>query len=404
MYTGGAGGYSFYVRGGEQVVRQRKNNSNYGESASRSESQQMRRVRWANLVNFYKSISSWQPKAYEAKSAGQTDYNLFMSLNIGYSQIALTKDMALNGCACVAGYTISRGSLPSIETALYDPADGHIVAITLSSAITSGTTVGQFATDVIANNPAFKANDNLAFIIFNNIQQFNNYPYVSSVYKEVTLDINSATLLSSVIGTGRFEKTSTGNLKVNVGAANSHEAGFTLIHTRRTSSGLQVSTQSIWATSEAFWQEYSGDAWVQQCIDTYGVDSTVPLDPGEGAAGERFVALFPTAFNGAGVDYAHGQAFQLPVGRYRVTPSPSLWDLDAGTTSSQIVFDVSSSPTAEFNDGEITFVERIDAQTMASQGGVPSIEFTVTSSTIYYRIGGRADSEVVVTAMVFQKV
>ena len=31
MYKGGAGGYSFYVRGGEQVIRQRKNNSNYGE-------------------------------------------------------------------------------------------------------------------------------------------------------------------------------------------------------------------------------------------------------------------------------------------------------------------------------------------------------------------------------------
>mgnify|MGYP003482862565 CR=1 FL=1 len=45
MYPGGAGGYSFYVRKSEQIVRQRKNNSNYGESASRTAAQMERRGR-----------------------------------------------------------------------------------------------------------------------------------------------------------------------------------------------------------------------------------------------------------------------------------------------------------------------------------------------------------------------
>ena len=56
MYKGGAGGYTFYVRGGEQVIRQRKNNSNYGETASRTYAQMIRRIRWGNLVNVFKSI------------------------------------------------------------------------------------------------------------------------------------------------------------------------------------------------------------------------------------------------------------------------------------------------------------------------------------------------------------
>lgn len=279
MYTGGAGGYTFYVRDGEQVVRQRKNNSNYGESASRSTAQQNRRVKWANLVNFYKAIMSWQPKAYENKSQGQTDYNIFMSLNVNESPIALTKDMALQGCAVVTNYKVSRGSIPTIEEALTDPADGNIMSISLTQAISGSTTVGQFAADVIANNPSFKANDNLAFIVFTNTQNSANYPYVSSVYKEVTLDTTNTALLSSVIGSNRFEKTAAGNLKVNVGAADSHEAGFVLIHTRKTSGVLQVSTQAIVITSESFPQEYSGADWFAECVASYGVDIDVPLDP-----------------------------------------------------------------------------------------------------------------------------
>ena len=66
MYTGGAGGYSFYVRKGEQVIRQRKNNSNYGASASRTYAQMIRRIKWGNLVNVFKAMRSWQPKAYDS--------------------------------------------------------------------------------------------------------------------------------------------------------------------------------------------------------------------------------------------------------------------------------------------------------------------------------------------------
>ena len=279
MYTGGAGGYTFYVRDGEQVVRQRRNNSNYGESASRSESQQLRRVKWGNLVNFYKIMKSWQPKAYESKSQGQTDYNIFMSLNINNAPVSLTKQMVLQGCAVVYAYNVSRGSLPKIERALLDPAEGKVMAIKLTQAIASGTTVGQFATDVIANNPEFQANDNLAFIVFNNTQDSENFPYATSVYKEVTLDTTSSVTLASVIGSGRFEKTTAGNLLVNVGAADSHEAGFVLIHTRKVSGSLQVSTQYIITTGEEFHQEYSSPQWEQTCIDSYGVDVDVPLDP-----------------------------------------------------------------------------------------------------------------------------
>ena len=279
MYTGGAGGYSFYVRDGEQVVRQRKNNSNYGESASRTQPQMERRVRWANLVNFYKAMSFWQPKAYETKAKGQTDYNVFMSLNINSSVVGLTKEMALNGCSVVENYNVSRGSLPSLQAVGNVVQNGWAWDIILSIAIGSTTTVGQLSADIIDNNPDFRQGDNLAFIIFKNTKATNNFPYVSCVYSELTLNRNSNTLLQSINLMDRLVKSSQNTLGATFGASGSKEAGGVLIHTRKVEGSLQVSSQKILTTNENIIDEYSSTQWIDECIASYGLDQEVPLDP-----------------------------------------------------------------------------------------------------------------------------
>lgn len=279
MYTGGAGGYSFYVRGGEQVVRQRKNNSNYGESASRTYPQMERRVRWANLVNFYKAISFWQPKAYETKAKGQTDYNIFMSLNINGSVVGLTKEMALNGCSVVENYNVSRGSLPSLQAVGNVVQNGWAWDIILSITIGSTTTVGQLSADIIDNNPDFRQGDNLAFIIFKNTKATNNFPYVSCIYSELTLDRNSDKLLQSINLMDRLVKSSQNTLGATFGASGSKEAGGVLIHTRKVEGSLQVSSQKILTTNENIIDDYSSSQWIDECIASYGLDQDVPLDP-----------------------------------------------------------------------------------------------------------------------------
>lgn len=279
MYTGGAGGYSFYVRGGEQVIRQRRNNSNYGESASRTQPQMERRVRWANLVNFYKAISFWQPKAYETKAKGQTDYNIFMSLNINGSVVGLTKEMALNGCSVVEGYNVSRGSLPSLQAVGNVVQNGWAWDIILSITIGSSTTVGQLSADIIDNNPDFRQGDNLAFIIFKNTKATNSFPYVSCIYSELTLDRNSDKLLQSVNLMDRLVKSSQNTLGATFGASGSKEAGGVLIHTRKVEGSLQVSSQKILTTTENIIDDYSSSQWIDECIASYGLDQEVPLDP-----------------------------------------------------------------------------------------------------------------------------
>lgn len=285
MYVGGAGGYSFYVRGGEQVIRQRKNNSNYGAGASRTRAQMIRRIRWGNLVNVFKSQKSWQPKAYDSKTKGQTDYNIFMALNINQATVGLTKEMCLSGCAVIEGYQVSRGSLPPIALSASQSGSFYVTDIKLTISIGSSTTVGQLAADIIANNSQFQEGDNIAFISFKNwLASRVEWPYAASSYAEITLDPTSAVLLSSIPVVGsRLGKDSNGNLQVGWSSTGQYdttrEVGFVAIHTRKSASLLAVSSQEILMNSNSLVAQFSGTTWDNTCIDSYGLSDEVPLDP-----------------------------------------------------------------------------------------------------------------------------
>lgn len=285
MYTGGAGGYSFYVRGGEQVVRQRKNNSNYGESASRSYAQMIRRIRWGNLVNVYKAIKSWQAKAYDSKTIGQTDYNIFMQLNINQVTVASTKEMNDAGCGIFEAYQVSRGSLPPVYYELDATNHKYITGIVLSEAITNSTTVGELAADIIANNPMYQANDNIAIVFMKGWMDARvEWPYVTSVYTEITLDLSSQTLVKDIAKLGeRLSKGSGNVLEVSYTEPGpmiaGSEVGVAVIHTRKSAGNLYVSSQSILMNSQYIIQQFSGEEWDNTCIQTYGLDTEVPLDP-----------------------------------------------------------------------------------------------------------------------------
>ena len=285
MYTGGAGGYSFYVRGGEQVVRQRRNNSNYGVSASRSYAQMIRRIMWGNLVNIFKQIKSWQQKAYDSKLVGQTDYNMFMKLNINRATVGTSKQANQQGMAVWENYQVSNGSLPAISYSLDTSGHLYVTDINVTTAILPTMTVGEFATELIASNPRFKAGDNLAFIIVKNHQYIGvEYPYAYSRYYEITLDVTSPKTLADVdvIGallTENIDDKLCVSYPAEEGGIGPVIQGIAIIHTRKVSGTLQVSSQSVLMTSDTFIQQYSGEEWYQHCIDSYGLDTEVPLDP-----------------------------------------------------------------------------------------------------------------------------
>lgn len=279
LYRGGAGGYSFYVRGGEQVIRQRRNNSNYGSTASRSRAQMVRRVKWGNLVNEFRAMKSWQPKAYDSKLAGQTDYNIFMKLNINRAAVALTKEMSEAGCCVVDAYQVSRGSIPPVALEWADGTDTYVTSIALTEAITNSTTIGALATDIIANNPQFVDKDNLAIIKYENWEEPRvEWPYARTVYAEITLDKSSTDLVKDIPDIGTALSKSSGNF-LAIAPQGTVEVGCVVIHTRKDAQQLFVSSQEVVMNSDTLVQKYTGAEWTEQCILTYGLDGSVPLDP-----------------------------------------------------------------------------------------------------------------------------
>lgn len=285
MYKGGAGGYTFYVRGGEQVIRQRKNNSNYGDTASRTRAQMIRRIRWGNLVNVFKAISTWQKKAYDSKMYGQTDYNIFMQLNINHVTVAESKEMCEAGCAVVEDYQVSRGSLAPIQLEVISGSINYASSINLSGTITGTTTVGQLSADILANNPEFLPGDNIAIIFMRNYQVPRvEWPYASSVYTEITLDASSTKLLSSITNlSGRLNVTENDTLGIvgvqSVVTNPLHEVGAVMIHTRKSASDLKVSSQNIVMADQTLITAFSGADWDEQCILSYGLTEDAPLEP-----------------------------------------------------------------------------------------------------------------------------
>ena len=272
-----------YVRAGEQIVRQRKNSSNYGPEASRTESQMSRRVCWANLVDFYKACKSWMPKAFETKSAGQTDYNKFMQLNINSARVFLTKDMAANGCAVPDAFMVSQGSLAPLTITAGNLGIGTLPGIKLDTAITTSSTIANISADILRNNPIFQNGDNVAFISFTCVLDSRNYPYTGSIYREFTIDTGNTSQwgqnsISAVLESATVDGQLQLAPKTTIYNA-SNICADVWIHTRRVGGALQVSTQQVFIFDDTDLQQFSTQGALQAAIDSYGVDTEVPLDP-----------------------------------------------------------------------------------------------------------------------------
>lgn len=290
--VGRVGDTTYYVRDGEQIARQSQNNSNYGATASRTPAQMSRRVKWANLVNLFKGMKSWQPKAYDFKKKGQTDYNLFMALNINSANVCLTKDMAMNGCGCWEAYQISRGSLAPIGLVAGSTVGTAVTNIKCNLQLTSSTTIGALSAEIIEKNPMFLAGDNIAIIGFWTVLDDRGYPYSGTNYQELTLDTSSQVTLSDAGLWNYISTSSSSTIQLDKQTVTGGETTHMVaIHTRK-DSVLQVSTQALCPVNDIYSAQFMGDEWEELCISTYGLDGEVPLDPGSGGGGQVVQSAF----------------------------------------------------------------------------------------------------------------
>lgn len=278
---GRVGDTTYYYRNGQQVARQSRNNSNYGGMATRLPVQQANRVKWANLVNFFKVSRVWMKGAFESKKQNQTDYNAFMARNKSASPICLNKTQAAQSCCCAYPYIISQGSLAPVG---YTFESGSIFTtdLLLPSGFDIGTaTIKTLSEAIIANNVGFQNGDNLAFITYGTRFESTVNPYTTCVYLELTLDTsNTATLASHPLGGLMNEDASRHIIIDATGVGVTGDVSCALVHTR-IDGGLKVSSQTLLCSAPTMYAPLTTDAWEAECAASYGVDEEVPLEPTE---------------------------------------------------------------------------------------------------------------------------
>lgn len=212
----------------------------------RTASQMGQRVKWANLVNFYRVNSNWMKYAFETKSANQSEYNKFMSLNVASSEVYFTKQQAAAGSAVVCPYIMTQGSLPAIEFTEENGSWPSNIYYPQGSTIIATTSIAEFSQKIIQQNPAIRNGDQLSFIRFT--QMFNSdtgNPYVIVRKYELVFDISSAELVGSYLPLDYIGVLHISN-PWQIGVIDSGNAGGFLMCLSRTQGGKTfVSSQRI---------------------------------------------------------------------------------------------------------------------------------------------------------------
>lgn len=275
QYRGKVGNTTYYVEGGRQLARVSQNSSNYGETASRSESQQFQRGKWGNLVNFYKVSKGWMRKAYETKKRTQSDYNRFMQLNTPTAKIYLTKNMYANGGCVVDAFRISEGSLRPIQVSSV----GNVYATDLRLPefdIDEDTTVQSFSELIIRNNSQLREGMQISFISYQQEVGASGVPSLICTAYELTLDESNRDLVRSYLPEfcsqvvdGCFGT-----------SANISTGAFAYVLSETRNGATKVSTQTLITKNDGLINQFSTQQAIADSIASYGVDEDIFLTSG----------------------------------------------------------------------------------------------------------------------------
>lgn len=247
-------------------------------SNPRTVDQMSQRVKWANLVNFYRANKSWMKFAFETKPTNRTDYNQFMSLNVANSRIYLPKGIANQGGCVVDNYVMTQGSLPSIETTYREEDWTTNLFLPARFSIVPTTTIAEVSQALIQSNPALREGDQLSFIRLT--QQTNSntgVPFVVVRKYEVILNTSDLRFFYEYMPVDYIGADGSVNNNGIVVFDSGNAGGFLLILSRTTGGKTYVSTQSVVvANNDALIQAYSSSNALQTAIDSYG-ESTEPF-------------------------------------------------------------------------------------------------------------------------------
>ena len=299
--NGSAGSLTFKQVNGQTVVSEKIT----AVKKSNTPMQMRQRTKWGNVVQMYKGICPLINYGYEAKPAGCSDYNMFMKANMKGSEIYLTRDEVAGGGCVAYPYQLTQGTLPSIvvtgsgDNARTDIKLGDLV-------IDAETKVKDFSMAVVNNNADYDYGDQISF--FDVLQRVNaetGIPYCQFLATSVMLDKASEGKLLDMVSKYGFA-----TVDGFLGHIEGEGSGvYAWVHSRKSSTKTQVSTQTFVNNNADVIAEYSGDQAYKRSVKTYGGETSAFLTPGttttqatDGATSEGETPTPPVDDSGSGSD------------------------------------------------------------------------------------------------------
>lgn len=267
---GRVGGNVYYMNKGQNIARELAPAISNPQTAA----QQEQRMRWANLVAFYRANQPWQKRgAFESKKQTWSDYNAFVSANSKVSPVYLTKQQAEQGGAVVAPYIVTKGSLPSVNLFSWEGQDVFCSDLYVGDlTITGNTTAADLSAALRENNNGLQEGDQISFIL--NIQGSNpdGVPFITARYYEFIIDSSDSRTLTEIGLAGVILDDTYEDMQRLCFAHDGAVCGGAIIVSRTTSGNIKVSTQSLVLTAsmQTYLADYTSEAAFQRAARSYG--------------------------------------------------------------------------------------------------------------------------------------
>ena len=263
-----------YARLNGQTVAKEK--ADKKATPTRTNAQMLTRMQWANLVNLYGAFKGTLHPSFENKPMTKSDYNMFISANVGANPVYLTKEQARQGGCLVAAYQITRGKMPSItvEFGNNNIPESSIAVGTLT--IGNSTTLKAFSDAIIQNNSGWLSGDQLSvYVAMQTMDANTGVPRVDIEAVEVTLDSAAdTTMLSDIIETNFFSVVD-GCLALS-GPVN---GGVAFVHSRYVNGKTSVSTQFFVVDNSYLAQFQTAGAYNNAVVSYGGINKDDFLTP-----------------------------------------------------------------------------------------------------------------------------
>lgn len=278
---GSVGDVTFARSKGQQVARARNRQPNNPRTAA----QMTQRSIFADAVKFYsRGVQNLYTFAFEDKRAKESDYNAFMRHN-AKNGIYMTKDMIDSSAYPAIGkWIMSFGSLAELKNSI---ASNLLVADTgvSATAVTSLTTVGTLSAALLANSN-YMSGDIITFVVINSDATAGTAPTPLNVgstapvwtLKQIILNSADTTTLASLGITVALSSDNT----IALGTTDTISAvgGAVCIHSRKTDSGLKVSTQELVLNTGAVTAHTNGTsaAWLDVVLADWSAREAAILE------------------------------------------------------------------------------------------------------------------------------